>query len=397
MGLDITQLRQETPGIWHKGNPRIHLDNAGSALMPQCVIDTMISHLQLEAMYGGYAAQEQRASVLEQTYASLAALLGGHAGDYALTLSAVDSWTKAFYSLDFPSGSNIVTAYNDYCSNYLAYLDVAEKFKTEIRVARADCNGVLDVDHLDSLIDQKTVVISVTAVPSSSGQINPIEAVGKIARKHNVLFLLDACQAVGQMPVSAEDIGCHMLVGTGRKFLRGPRGIGFLYMNAEARERIKPVMLTNQSGLWTSADTMELRSDTRIYEGWERSPINILGLKAAIDYLSELGADAVFARLKSLTDHARAEIAKHDNLLMECPIHSQASIITLNNLSCDADYIKQKLEEKNIAVNVSTVFHTRLDMEMRHVEKALRISPHVYNLSEEITDTINLIADLSPK
>lgn len=376
----LTLVRNQTSGV--KG--RIHLDNSGSALMAQPVIDVMQRALQREVAVGGYVAQEQQAAELEKGYASLARLLGGEIADYAFVGSAVDGWTKAFYSLPHQPGDNIVTAYNEYCSNFIAYLQLAKARGVEIRVARQAPGGGVDLEHLEMLIDGRTALVSLSHMPSSSGEINPVAKVGAIARSAGVLFQLDACQSVGHVPVDVAAIGCDIMTGTSRKFLRGPRGIGFLYVNEKARSAMEPVVLTNQSAVWSSADDYTLRQDARVFEAWERSVVNQLGFSAAIDYLLDLGVDAATAQIAKNAVYLRERLPNIKNVKAECPSAATSAIITLNVEGRPALEVKSKLEKQNIAVQTASVVHTRLDMEERGIMSAVRVSPHYYTSRSEM-------------
>jgi len=371
----VARVRGQTPGI----SGRIHFDNSGSALMPEPVIAALHHAIERDAAVGGYVAQEQQASAMEGGYASLAKLLGGNISDYAFVGSAVDGWTKAFYSLPLKAGENIVTAYNEYCSNYIAYLQVQKNRGVEIRVARQSPAGGVDLEHLTALIDRRTALISLSHMPSSSGEINPVEKVGEIACAAGVLYQLDACQSVGHVPVDVGRIGCDIMTGTSRKFLRGPRGIGFLYVNEKARSVMEPVVLTNQSAEWSSKDAYTLRQDARVFEAWERSVANQLGFSAAIDYLLELGVESATAQIAQNAAYLRERFADMKNIKVECPPNAASAIITFNVDGHTPAEVKNILEQQNIAVQTASVVHTRLDLEERGITAAVRVSPHYYN------------------
>jgi cysteine desulfurase/selenocysteine lyase len=387
---ELADIRLATPGL----SARIHLDNCGSALISEQVLKAQQKHLELEVEYGGYVAQEQQSEGLAAVYSSLAHLFGGKNSDYALAGSAVDAWTKAFYSVPMQAGDNIITAYNEYCSNFVAYLQRAQRDGIEIRVAKAGEDGKLDLEHLEALIDGRTQLISLTHVPSSSGQVAPVKKVGEIAKRHNKIYLLDVCQSVGQLEVNLEDIGCDMATATGRKFLRGPRGIGFLYINENARNSIEPVVLTNQAATWTGDNEYELRGDAGVFEAWERSCVNQLGLGAALDYMKQLGVPRIEARLKYLSDYLRAGLKAIPDVEHTCQDDATAAIITFNKKGLTAVEIKAAMEKQGIATQVASVVHTRLDLGARGIDTTARISPHVYNGVGELDTFLNKLEAL---
>ncbi|WP_374764661.1 aminotransferase class V-fold PLP-dependent enzyme [Yunchengibacter salinarum] len=386
--LDPVRLKAATPGAAN----RLHLDNAGAALMPESVISALTDHIALEARVGGYVAQERVADRLAALYPRLAALFGGAADDYAFTASAVDAWTRAFYSVPMAAGDNLVTAYNDYCSNYVAYLHRAERDGVEIRVAGSPGSGITDAD-VARLIDRRTRLVSLSHVPSSSGEVNPVAAIGAVCRAADVPFLLDACQSAGQLPLDVARIGCHMMTGTGRKFLRGPRGTGFLYVRADMRERLLPVMLTNTTG-WVAQDRIQIPDSTRMFEAWERSVAGQLGLLAALDGLWATGPQAVHDRIAALAERLRRGLAALEGVEMGCPEGASAGIVTFTLAGRSPQQVKAALEAEDIAVQVASVAHTRRDLEPRGIDSLVRVSPHVYVLEAEIDRFLDRVAAL---
>ena len=276
----------------------------------------------------------------------------------------------------------------------LNMMDLAKRDGIEIRVARPDENHALDVDHLASLIDDKTKLIAISHVPSSSGQINSVAEVGKIAKAAGVLYLLDACQAIGQLPVNVDAIGCDMFAGTSRKFLRGPRGVGFMYVSTKALGELDPVMMSNQSAMWTASNQMDVREDTRVFEAWERSVALQLGFGAALDYLLSIDTDAALERTIEMGAYLRQKLAEVNDVRIADPQGPLAAIVTFEMQGRDPVEVKAKLADKNIAVNVASVVHTRLDLEARGIESLLRASPQYYTLHEEIDRFVDAIASV---
>jgi len=362
--------------------------------MPVPVIGAVEAHLAQEIYHGGYVAQEQQSAALEGAYEAIAGLLGANRGEMALTGSAVEAWAKAFYSVPFERGDNIVTAFNEYCSNFVSFLQLRDRFGLEVRVAQAGVDGKLDVDHLESLVDERTKLIAIAMVPSSSGQVNPVADVGRVARARDVLFLLDACQAVGQMRVDVREIGCHMLTGTSRKFLRGPRGVGFLYVQSDAQKRLDPAFLSNQAAVWVAEDSYDLRTDAGVFEDWERSVVNQLGFGAAVAYLQQLGPDICFERTQAMAAYLRDRLYGLPGVAGTCPADASAAIITFNKEGLRALDVKKRLAAEGINVQVANVVHTRLDLGARGIETTVRVSPHYYNTVEEIDRFLSAVEAL---
>lgn len=389
-GLDTVNLRK------HAGlDPsRLHFDHAGSSLLSTATVARMQQHLQLELSVAGYVAQEHVSEELEDIYHTLALCFGGSRDEYAITGSAVDSWTKLFYSVPIEKGQNIVTAHSEYCANFVAMLHDSEKRGYEIRLANRLENGDLDLDHFDSLLDDQTALVALTWVGSSSGQILPAEKVGQLTKAKNIPYLLDACQAAGHIPVNFEAVGCDMASGTSRKFLRGPRGVGFLYVNPTMRQQLHPAIMTNNSASWESANQIICRTDARIFEAWERSVMTVLGFGVALKEFIQLDPSRVTQQTRHVSNYIRRRLETMNTISMGCPPGSEGAIITFNKQGIAADKAKQKLEAQGIAVNVASVYHTRLDLEARNIDSLIRVSPQYFTSQEECDRLIDALMEL---
>src|SRR5262245_40491925 len=266
MGLDVARLRAETPGCAHV----LHLNAAGSALPSQRTLDATLHHLKLEADIGGYEAAAKAHDELEGFYPSVARLVGAAPDEIAFIENATRAWDLAFYSLEFKPGDRILTCVSEYSSNYISYLQVARKTGAEIVVVPDDEHGQIDLGALERMIDRRARLVSISHVPTQGGLVQPAEAVGKIAKDAGALYLLDACQSVDQLPVDVGRIGCDFLSVTGRKYVRGPRGTGFLYARRATTAHIEPILLDNHAAKWSDDNAYTLRDDARRFQDWER-------------------------------------------------------------------------------------------------------------------------------
>ncbi len=388
--MDINRARSETPGC----REVIHFNNAGAALMPQSVIDAQIEHLQLEAQIGGYEAAEVARDRVAACYTSIARLLNCGSAEIALVENATVGWCLAFYAVDLKAGDRILTTEAEYSSNYINYLKVARDRGAVIDVVPSDDSGQLDIEALERMIDGRVKLIAITHVPTNGGLVNPAAEVGRIARTHGILYLLDACQSPGQIALDVEAIGCDFLSATGRKYLRGPRGSGFLYVRKALLETIEPPMLDNHAAVWTARDRFELRPDARRFENWEFNYAAVLGLGAAVDYALSWGLDIIEERVISLADSLRTALEEIPGVTTTDIGASKCGIVTFTKDGLEAPDVRAALRKQDINISNSTIKSTRIDMERRGLSDILRASVHYYNTDEEIKRLCTAVAAL---
>jgi len=390
MLFDLDVIRTDTPGIQN----RIHLNNAGAALMPLPVYNAVVNHLKLEMQIGGYEAQSRAQCVIERTYDAVAELIKCDRSEIALVENATAGWLMAFHGLSLGKGDRILTAEAEYASNVITYLQAAKNKGVIIDVVPSDNLGQIDITALERMIDPHVKLISISHIPTNGGLINPAEAVGKIARKHNIPYLLDACQSVGQIPIDVNKIGCDMLSATGRKYLRGPRGTGFLYIRKDFLDKLEPPFLDLRSADWTHADKYEMRKDAKRFENWENNIAALIGLGVAIDYFLTIGEGAASERLCALAATARTKLAEIPSVTVHDIGKNKGGMVTFSHSRHSADAIQLTLSKGNINVSTSSIASTRFDMERRQLGTIVRASFHYYNNEDELECFIDLIAKM---
>jgi selenocysteine lyase/cysteine desulfurase len=389
--LDIEALRAMTPGC----SQRTHLNNAGAALLSMPTITTMTDYLHREAQIGGYEAADEAADQIEAVYESLAELLGASPSQIALFDNSTHAWNAAFYSVPLRAGDRILTGRDEYGSNVLAYLQVAQRTGAELVVVPNDDSGQIDIHALAELIDERTKLIGLTWVPTSGGLVNPAAEVGRLARLADVLYLLDATQAVGQFPIDVAAIGCDMLTGTGRKYLRGPRGTGFLYVGQRAFDRLEPYVAEIGSATWDGGRSFTWADAARRFESWENSYINILGLGAAARQALDIGLDRIGKRCFALGAQLRTNLAAVERVTVHDLGREQCAIVTARVAGVDTGTVADELSRAGINVSTTVAEHTQFDAEVRDVHPLVRFSPHYYNTEAEIDRATDVVASLT--
>ncbi|MEV6808029.1 aminotransferase class V-fold PLP-dependent enzyme [Streptomyces sp. NPDC051132] len=387
MAIDVERVRQETAGVARV----VHLNNAGAALPPRPVVDAVVGHLRLEEQIGGYEAAAAQAARIEGTYDSLARLIGAGRDDIAVVENATRAWDMAFYSLPWAEGDRILTARAEYASNVIAFLQTARRHGVRVEVVPDDADGQLDVDALRAMIDERVKLIAVTHVPTQNGLVNPAAEIGRAAREAGIVYLLDACQSLGQMPVEVGEIGCDLLTATGRKFLRGPRGTGFLYCSPRIRERLEPPFLDLHAATWTSADSYRVRADARRFENWETYYAGKIGLGTAVDYALGLGLDAIGERVTRLAANLRARLRTLPGVRVHDRGARQCGIVTFTVEGHDSQDVARALQARGINVSVSLAGYARWDLAPRSLTSVVRASVHYYNTDDEIDQLIDAL------
>ncbi len=391
MTIDIVKVRRDTPAT----AKIVHLNNAGAALPPQPVVAAQIAHIQREAEIGGYEAADEAQGRVANIYASIARLIGAGADEIALVENATVGWDMAFYAVPLKKGDRILTAQAEYSSNYIAFLQRQRQIGFSIEVIPNTPTGEIDVGALARMIDGRVKLIAVTHVPTNGGLVNPAAEIGAIARQNGIMYLLDACQSVGQMPVDVNEMGCDLLSATGRKYLRGPRGSGFLYVNRKVLDRLEPPFLDNHAANWTAPEKYELRPDARRFENWENNYAAQLGLGAAVDYTLDLGLESIAARIDSLAALLRQRLGAIPGVTVADIGRRKCGIVSMHLSGKDSSALRTTLRQRGFNCSVSTPASTLLDATARRLPDVLRASVHYYNTEEEIERFTSELAGLA--
>ncbi len=385
--MDIEALRRDTPGCVE----RVHLNNAGAGLMSRQTLEAVTSHLELEARIGGYEAAAAATEKLEHTYDALARLVSADRDEIAVVENATRAWDMAYYALPFQEGDRILTARAEYASNAIAFLQTARKHGVSVETVPDDESGQLSVDALRQMIDERVKLIAVTHVPTQGGLVNPAAEIGAVAGEFEITYLLDACQSVGQMPIDVAEIGCDLLTATGRKYLRGPRGTGFLYCARRMLERLEPPFLDLHAATWTGPETYEVRADARRFENWETYYAGKIGLGVAASAAIDLGLDAIEQRVTDLADFLRRRLQVQPGVSVHDQGQRRCGIVTFTIEGHDPHRIYDQLHAQRINVSVSIADYARWDLAPRGLDAVVRASVHYYNTHDELDQMCNAL------
>jgi selenocysteine lyase/cysteine desulfurase len=378
--FDVLRARRETRGC----EQLIHFNNAGASLPPIPVADALYGYLHEEEVCGGYEVMDRRVGELDNFYLAAARLLNCLPDEIAFSDSATRAWSAAFYAFDFRPGDRILAGSAEYGSNLVALLHQAKRQGIEILRVPDDAAGQIDIKALENLVDDRVKLICLTHIPSGGGLINPAAAVGKVAKATGIPFLLDACQALGQLPIDVDQIGCDVLCGTGRKFLRGPRGTGLLYVRKDLIEQLEPNQLNHHAAELLSTDLYRLRPDAKRFECWERSCAGQLALGVAIDYALGWGLEAISERIRLISGLLRQQLTDIDGITVADQGIEQCGIVTFFAEQHSAERLQQQLALCHINTSIVPCSANPISSARRRHPPLLRASLHYYNTSGEI-------------
>ncbi|MEX0738501.1 MAG: aminotransferase class V-fold PLP-dependent enzyme [Pseudohongiella sp.] len=378
MNTDL--LRAQTPAC----HDLIHFNNAGAALSPQPVNDALFEHLLLEQRIGGYEAGEATLDAQENFYHAFGRLLRCNPREIAYMENATRAWTLMLQAMPLAQGDRIITGQSEYASNYMTLLHLAKTRHIRIDVIPNDNNGQICLQTLRQKLDEDVRLIALTHVPSQSGVIHPAAEVGKLARKHRIFYLLDACQSAGQIDLDVDKIGCDMLTGSGRKYLRGPRGTGFMYVRQSMQDYLELPSVDLHSASWTRKDHFTIRDDARRFENWEHYVAGKIALGVAVDYACDLGMNVIEDRVRILAALLREKLRQLPGVNVYEEGDALSGIVTFNCDSHDASALQKFLRGHRI--NTSVVRHqiNQLDFAQRGLPDINRASVHYYNTEQEI-------------
>lgn len=380
-GIDVGGARAQTPGCAHV----LHLNHAGASLLSQPTLDAVVGHLRLESEIGGYEAAAMASAAVEHTYDALASLLGCTPDEVALSDSATRSWTSAVYALPLSAGDRVITTRAEYGSNAIALLQLQRRTGCEIVLVEDDEHGQVDLDALSIALDHERVaLVSLTHVPTQSGLVNPAADVGRLCRDAGALFVLDACQSAGQLPLDVSELGCHILTGNGRKFLRGPRGTGFLYVDRALVEQLEPPVLDMFGATWVAPERYELRPGARRFELWEADIAGRIGLGVAVDQALSCGLDAIADRTTALAVGLRERLAEIPAVTVQDRGTHLCAIVTFTVDGVPAQQVADRLRAEGINVSTAVATSAQLDLPHRGLDAVVRASVHYITIDEEL-------------
>jgi selenocysteine lyase/cysteine desulfurase len=391
--LDVAALRADTPGCENV----IHFNNAGCGLLAAPVLDTMLDHLNLEARIGGYEASAARAAEVREFYTEIAALINTTPDNIAFAGSATHAYANALSSIPFEADDVILTTRDDFVSNQIAFLSLRKRFGVRIVHAPNGTDGQVDVEAMAGQMRKlRPRLVSATHVPTNSGLVSPVAEIGRHCRELDLVYLVDACQSVGQYVIDVEEIGCDLLTATCRKFLRGPRGSGFLFASDRFLDAdYEPLFIDMHGARWTEPGAYEPVKTAARFEEWEFPYATVLGSATATRYAREVGIAAIEQRTPALAARLREGLEPIPGVRVLDRGPRLAALVTFEMRGWEPQPFKAAMDARGINSALSLREFAQFDFTDKGVEWCLRLSPHYYNTEDEVDDVAAAVADLA--
>jgi cysteine desulfurase/selenocysteine lyase len=389
--LDVAALREETLGC----AVGAYFNHSGTSLPTKATVDAIMDHLQRETLHGGMEAAARVADQVHQARTDAAALLGASAEEIAFTPSGSAAFGLVFAALPrLKVGDRILVGRQEWGGNLSTLRAAADRVGATVEQIPCGEDGSVDPQALSSLIDRRVRLVALTWLPANGGLINDAAAVGRVTRAAGVPYFIDAGQALGQVAVDVVALGCDMLKGAGRKYLRGPRGTALLYVRADFLDRLEPVYLDVLSGPWVGGGPRR-RRDARVFETSETSIALLLGLGVALSHARAVGIPAIRARIGRLAEGLRGRLSATPGVVVRDLGTERSGLVSFTIEGVGAQEVRTKLSHDRVIVGANGVPYTPLDMTARNLSEIVRASVHYINTEEEIDRLVEAVAALS--
>ena len=395
---EVQKFRNETSGTRNV----IHLNNAGAGLMPDVVTKAQLDHIRLESEIGGYEAAEFKSNTIHAFYEQAALLFNCKPSNIAFTASATDSYTRALSSIPFKKGDIILTDKDDFVSNQIQFLSLQKRLGIEIiHINNAPAGGVDLNDLEEKLRKYQPRLLAITHIPTNSGLVQPVDEIANIFNSYSqrypgkTWYILDACQSAGQMKLDVQSLHCDFLSLTGRKYLRGPRGTGALYISDKVLHAgLEPMFIDMRGAEWTEKGKYKQQPDARRFEDWEFAYSTVIGTKTAIEYCRNIGEDKIWQQVKLLSGIIRSELSAIDGLMILDRGKEKSGSVTFHIAHFRPEFIVKQLLRRKINVVASYRAYGLIDFDEKGVEWVIRASPHYYNTVQEIEIFIEALKEI---
>ena len=367
--MNIEQIRSLFPIT----KEAVYLNSASQSPLNTRVCDRLQSLLKTELNPVGKKAFDRN-----QTRVLLSGLLGGLPEEYALVTSTGAGMGIVAQGIDFKKGDNVVIAEHEHWNNTFPWLNLERK-GVEIRFAKLDSDNRIDPDAIEELVDDETRVVAIAAVRFNSGFRPNLSAIGKIAHARNALFVVDAAQAAGMIPIDVEKDQIDVMAGCGFKWLLGTHGTGFLYVSKRVVDMIEPVL----PGMYAAdnrTDKLCYHDDSRKFETGTIAYSLFGAWSAGLELLLDVGINHIHDAVLELTD-ALIDGLREKGYQLVTPTGNREERTAIVHFNAGSVEVTKGLYQELISKNVLVTLQGN----------NIRVSPNFFNTQEDITKFLGLI------
>ncbi len=388
----VQALRADTPGCAH----RLHLNCAGAGLPSRQVLEAVTDHLMRETLEGPVEAAAAVQARVDEARTLAATLINAQPSELAWASSGSHAWGVAFASLPpLGAGQRVLVSRHEWGGNVATLARAAHRAGATLETMACAADGSVDAATLAHQLDERVALIALTWLPANGGLINDATAIGRVARAAGVPLMIDAAQALGQMPVDVQALGCDVLVAPGRKHLRGPRGTALLYVRGDRLAQLEPAFLDVAAVSLDADGGFALRADARRLEMGETSVAGLLGLREALALALEIGPHAIARRVRALAARLRSALADTAGVTVHDLGTERSALVSFTLDAMEASRVKQRLAARGINIGANGVPYTPLDMRARGLAQIARMSVSYLTTDAEIDQAVSAVRELA--
>jgi selenocysteine lyase/cysteine desulfurase len=374
----------------------VHFNHSGAGRPAPETLQTITDYLRSEAEVGPMEASQLVGLQRAEIYEVAARLLGCGPQHVAFGSGHGQLYGDIISAIPLKGEDRVLVSRQEWMGNVICLQNAARLSGASLSLMASDDSTAVDVEELCANLSPDVRILALTWIGASGALINPAAAIGRAIRqsRSSAFFIIDASQAIGQLPINVEELGCDALVACGRKFLRGPRGTAIAYISPRLAAEVVPRKLDNFSAAWNGKDVVQV-SDARVFETAEESVALRLGLGKAIEQALELGLDNIREKLNHKASALRDALAAQPKVQVLDLGKEKAACVTftVGGLSCGQ--VKRALADRGITIGMNGSGYTPYDLELRGITELLRASVHMSTSDEDIETLVGAIAELT--
>lgn len=396
--MNIKKLREDTPC------ENVYLNHVSTSVPPVQVVDAVGEYFRISTTFGSTSAKGQSMTLERKASAKAACarLIGAAPDEICFTSNGSQAISLVAQGLRLEAGDNVIVDGLSFIANAAPFLSLKKTRGIELRFAPVSLPGITDLKGMEAMIDKNTRLISICHMPNNLGMLQPVHEIGRIAKKHSVPYMLDAANTVGLQTLNVSDIGCDFMAASGRKYLRGPSGSGFLYVNKNAAELLEPPVPTWNSGTWDWREG-DWDWDRNIFipaSGAERMNMGeydfpaIFGLGRAVEYVGECGGvEAIRERTEHLLRYLidKMQGIPDAQILGSLRAEDYGGMIGFNIKDIPFSVVGRHLNDNNVGVMAHSFFSPGV-LKLFGVEGVVRFCVHCWNTEDELDYAVSLLS-----